>query len=163
MVSVAAVRRPRWAGLTAGLIAIATDVFYLIVIWNQGQPAGSSITPPELEAAIRAEMGHPLAEPRVVFIAAAIAIGGVAAAIAPSVRSPGPAAFVAAAAATGLLALGVIGMWSIGIFLIVAAGFAIASAASVADHTRGARGPSVTFAGGVVAILLIAGGFVLTL
>lgn len=116
--------------MTGALIALATDVFYLVAIWNQ-----STDVPPEFAEAIRAASGGPF-EPAVIAIAATIAAAAIGSVAAPLMRNPRAARSVSIASVVALLLLGVIGLMSIGIGLLAAGAFVLVSTVSLAGEAR---------------------------
>lgn len=102
-------------GLAAAAVAAATDVVYVSVIVSQGGP-------------------HNL--DRVVAVATAIAAAGAAAAAGSLVSSPRVRALLLSTAAATLVVWGVIGVFSIGALLLVAAALAALGAARVPGAGR---------------------------
>ena len=124
------VPRLHWAAVAGALIALATDVVYLVAIWNE-----STDVPPEFAEAIRAATGGPF-EPAVVGVAATIAAAAIGSVAAPLIRNPRAARSVSIASVVALFLLGVIGLMSIGIGLLVAGAFVLLSTVSLAGEAR---------------------------
>ena len=149
----------RWLFLGAAAIAIATDVWYLLAIGEQ-RPEVTSKDPRfrVLEIAIR-ERFSPY-DARVIAYASAIGLAAAALTFAAFVRGYLTLPF-ASAGITFLLVLGILGVMSIGLPLIVAGALAIAALATLSRSEK-VRDMKATMAGIAVAIVTVAAILVLT-
>jgi hypothetical protein len=137
-------RRRAWAGLVAGALAGATDVSYIIIIRRQGE--SSAVVP---------------------WVFLAIAVVGIAAVIG-WMSSPGRLATVIFAVTTPLLfVLGVLGIFSIGLPLLVASMFCLGGVFQSRSPTPSVGGWTAAVVAGfsavavilaAVALIAIAGG-----
>jgi hypothetical protein len=103
--------------IAAGIVALAVDVLYLAIIWAQ-------------------EPHHHLG--RVGFVAAAIAAAAVCALVGATRPKPADRLPFLGAATGALLGLGYLGLFSVGLPLLVAAGFSVAAWVVTSD----AAGPA---------------------
>ena len=101
----------RWPGLAAAAIAGVVDVLYLVIIAQQDT--------------------EPLTDSRVVLVATLVLSAGVAAATGSLSHRPLLRLNLLSLATSLLLVLGLIGIFSIGLPLLVAAGFSLAGALAV--------------------------------
>jgi lysylphosphatidylglycerol synthetase-like protein (DUF2156 family) len=152
---------PRWPAFTAAATALATDVVYVVLIWNEGREDLRWIGDPEIEEALYRTLPGPLTA-RVVFIASAIAVLGLAALAGVAVRDSRLGGFFAWAAAVGLLGLGILGAMSIGLLLLVAGAFALASAVVVTGRSSVGRRSVAAVSGSLGAVTSLAVGLWLT-
>ncbi|MDQ2960098.1 MAG: hypothetical protein M3R48_03490 [Candidatus Dormibacteraeota bacterium] len=133
-------RRQALVALVAAVAAVTTDVGYLQLIGSQGSAPGGRV---------------------VAFIAAYIGAIAVAAGVAAVLiirRHATAAGTVLAGAATGSMALGVLGIFSIGLALLITAVFlGIAAAGTIPAHRRAADWLPQVGAGAAWLVVLAAG------
>lgn len=123
-------------------LAVATLATYLVLLVRQGTP---------------------LANPRVLFVAASIAIFSVLTAVGALTRHARTRTLLLTLATAGLLGAGFIGAWSIGISLLLAG--ALTAAAAVAAVRASDIRPLQLWAGGIIPIAVWAAlylGFIVT-
>jgi hypothetical protein len=130
-------RRPDvLAGIGAGLIALADDAVYLVLIAGQNGPY----------------------DRRTFFVASFLVLMAAAAITGAIVGAARVRASLLALTAAGCVGLGIIGILSIGAPLLIAAMFATYAAARVTP-----RAPALYYVAGAVAgLTVLVGGFVLT-
>lgn len=126
-------RRASAAGLVAAGSAGATMVAYLAIIGAQGN------------------IHDPF---RIAFVAAYIAVLAAAAAVGAVTHRPVWGRSLRWFSAGGLLSMGVIGLFSIGIFLLVAGGCALTAAVRSPKTEAGIGMPGLWFFGGVIVTFL---------
>lgn len=124
------------AGLAAGM-GVATLVLYVLIIRSEGN--------------------NELTEPRILFVAFAIAGSSLSAVAGTLTRHPGVRVFLLALSTFGFLFMGIVGLFSIGILLLVAGGLAMAAwIASLGAVTP--RRPAISIAAALLALLVVVGG-----
>ncbi len=126
----------RWLAVTAAIIAGLVDAFYLGIVERQQ---------PEVL--------------RVPFVAGIIALMAVAAALAARQSSRDVRPILLGLSAGGLLAMGIVGIFSIGFTLLIAGGLAFAALALTTFQARQPKALLQALAGMLGAVMIVAGGF----
>ena len=145
--------------MTAG-IAVGVDVLYLLMKW--GERDDYLDAPPIFHDALREMTGNPFT-PNVIFWSAAILALAAAAVLGRAWYERRIGVGLVWGAAVGLVGLGILGMWSIGIPLLIASGFAISSAVVCTTTRPSKEGTTVAVVLGVtVTLAVLATGVALT-
>jgi hypothetical protein len=154
-------RVPWWPAVVAAAISLVTDAWYLVMIWGERDDYLSA--PRIFHDELRELYGNPF-NAGVVFFAGAILALSAAAVLGRAWHDRPAGIALAWGSASGLVGIGIVGIWSIGVPLLVAAAFAISSAVACTAMTTLRRGTlRAALVGTLSTLALLAAGVAATL